>query len=99
MGTVYLLHFASPISPAHTTQHYLGYTDDLGTRLHQHQTGQSHARLPEVAFERGIQMILARTWRGGRDYERRLKDRHDGPKLCPICNPQALNRAVPKELT
>lgn len=98
MSTVYLIHFEKPISDRHTTQHYLGYTDDLDTRLHQHTNGQSGARLPEVAYERGIQMVLARTWRGGRDYERYLKNRHEGPALCPLCNPQALNRATAKEL-
>ena len=97
MGTIYLIHFERPISKRHTAQHYLGFTHDLDHRLHQHTTGQSHARLPEVAFERGIQMVLARTWRGGRDYERRLKARHEGKRLCPICNPRALARAVALE--
>lgn len=97
MSTVYLLHFARPVCATRTTQHYLGSTADLAKRLHQHQTGQSHARLPTVAFERGIEMILARTWSGGREYERRLKDRHEGKRLCPICNPRALARAGAKE--
>lgn len=98
MSTVYILHFERPINPNHTTQHYLGTTTDLEKRLHQHQTGQSQARLPTVAHDLGIDMILARTWRGGRDLERRLKNRHEGPRLCPICNPTGLNRATPKEL-
>lgn len=97
MGTIYLLHFSEPICATRTTQHYLGYTDDLDTRLKLHTTGQSHARLPEVAFERGIEMVLSRTWRGGRAYERRLKNRKEGPKLCPICNPKALGLAQAKE--
>lgn len=97
MGTVYLLHFARPISDAHTTQHYLGSTADLEKRLHQHQTGQSQARLPTVAHDLGIEMILARTWRGGHDLERRLKNRHEGKRLCPICNPRALARAGAQE--
>ncbi|MCB9135123.1 MAG: GIY-YIG nuclease family protein [Anaerolineales bacterium] len=98
MSTVYLLHFERPISANHTTQHYLGSTRDLDTRLHQHQTGQSQARLPTVAHDLGIDMILARTWPGGRDLERRLKNRHEGKRLCPICNPRALARATAKEL-
>jgi len=32
-----------------------------------------------------IGWTLARTWKGGRDLERRLKNRHNSPKLCPIC--------------
>ena len=28
---------------------------------------------------------LARTWEGGRTEERKLKRRHNSPKLCPLC--------------
>ena len=84
-GIVYLLHFASPISPLHTAQHYLGYADDLGPRINAHRTGHG-ARLTTVARDRGIAFVVARTWSGTRADERRLKNRHDAPRLCPICN-------------
>jgi hypothetical protein len=35
--------------------------------------------------QEGIDFTLARTWEGGRGDERRLKDRHDHPGLCPVC--------------
>lgn len=83
--TVYLLHFLAPIAPGrHTCQHYLGVADNLTRRLEDHRAGRG-ARLCEVAKERGIDFVLVRTWAGGRDVERKLKDRHAGPRLCPIC--------------
>jgi hypothetical protein len=88
MGTVYLIHFDRPIgdldNPRGQARHYLGYTEDLDARLAAHRSGNG-ARLMEVLAERGIGWRLVRTWRGGRDLERRLKDRHNSPRLCPIC--------------
>lgn len=84
MGYVYLLHFSKPISDSHTSRHYLGWTNDLQHRLQLHRTGHG-SRLCEVASERGITFILARTWRGDKRLERQLKKRHNAPKLCPIC--------------
>ena len=97
MSTIYLLHFQIPICPTRTTQHYLGYTKDLDTRLQQHRAGCTNAgRLTQVAAERNIPFVLARIWHGGRPLERQLKNRHESPRLCPLCNPQALNLAAAK---
>lgn len=83
---VYLLHFDSPIAPGkHTAQHYLGYADNLNARIEQHRAGTG-ARLCEVAKERGISFVIARTWEGGRLLERQLKNRKNAPKLCPLCS-------------
>lgn len=87
---VYLLHFEQPISEGHTTQHYIGSTDNLTRRIWQHANGHG-ARLCEVAKERGIGFQVVRTWEGGRREERKLKRRKSGPLLCPIC---AARRAV-----
>jgi predicted GIY-YIG superfamily endonuclease len=88
MGTVYLIHFDRPIgdlnNPRGQARHYLGYTDDLNARLEAHRQGNG-ARLMEVVTEAGISWTLARTWQGDRTLERKLKDRHNAPKLCPIC--------------
>ena len=84
--TVYLLHFNQPIAPGrHTAQHYIGYADDLDRRIAQHRAGTG-ARLCEVAKERGISFVVARTWDGDRKLERQLKNQKQGPRLCPICN-------------
>lgn len=83
-GVVYLLHFSRPISSAHTTQHYIGWAQRLESRLAHHQAGTG-ARLTAVAVARGITWEVARTWEGDRTLERRLKRRHEGPRLCPLC--------------
>ena len=78
---VYLLHFEKPYRHA---RHYLGYAADLEVRLAQHRAGRG-ARLLEVITEAGISFTLARTWEGDRTMERRLKNRHASPRLCPLC--------------
>lgn len=79
--TVYLIHFETPYKHA---RHYLGSTYDLAARLAQHQAGTG-ARLMEVITQAGIGWYLARTWEGGRNRERALKQRKNSPKLCPVC--------------
>jgi predicted GIY-YIG superfamily endonuclease len=86
-GVVYLLHFDSKISDKHTTQHYTGWTKYLAGRVAKHLAGRG-ARLTQVARERGIGFVVARTWPGDRTFERKIKNRHEGPTLCPICNPK-----------
>lgn len=83
-GTVYLLHFDRPISDRHTAQHYIGWAYHLGSRANQHLAGRG-ARLTQIAKERGIGFVIAAAWPGDRHYERRLKNRKNAPKLCPIC--------------
>lgn len=100
-GYVYLLHFEEPISPSHPCRHYLGWVArDLNRRIEIHRRGRRRinkngksngcARLCEVAKQRNISFIVARIWQGGPDLERRLKNQHNSPKLCPICNPAAV---------
>lgn len=79
---VYLLHFERPIAHA---QHYLGWTRFLDARVADHQAGRG-ARLPAVFRERGIPGEVVRTWKGTRALERRLKRRHEGRRLCPVCS-------------
>jgi predicted GIY-YIG superfamily endonuclease len=88
---VYLLHFDRKVS-GHAG-HYLGSTEDLAGRLAAHRAGRG-ARLMEVCKERGIGFVVARIWQGGRGLERQLKRRKEGPKLCPICNPEAFRLAA-----
>lgn len=83
-GTVYLIHFEQPVSKNHTTQHYLGFSEDLDMRLFQHLHYPA-PRLMQVVKERRIRWALARTWEGDRHFERKLKNRKNAPQLCPIC--------------
>ena len=88
MNTVYLIHFDRPIgdldNPRGQARHYLGWTTNLEARLHEHKTGNGSAIMAAVALA-GVGWELARTWDGDRKLERRLKNRHNSPKLCPIC--------------
>ena len=88
MNTVYLIHFDRPIgdlsNPRGQAQHYLGFTEDLDARLQAHRTGNGSAIMAAVT-RAGVGWELARTWEGDRGLERRLKNRHNSPKLCPIC--------------
>ena len=93
LGTVYLLHFAQPISPAHTCQHYLGWALDLDVRMAAHRAGRG-SRLTQVALERGIGFVVAQTWPGDRTLERRLKDRKEAPRMCPLCFPISRRRVT-----
>jgi predicted GIY-YIG superfamily endonuclease len=79
---VYLLHFSQKL---HHAQHYLGYAENIEERIARHQAGNG-ARLVEAFTQAGIGFVLARTWSGGRDLERHLKNQKNSPaRLCPIC--------------
>lgn len=95
MSAVYLLHFEQPISPDHTAQHYLGYAKrSLEARIEEHERGEG-ARLTQVAKERGIAFEVVRVWEGGdRQLERKLKNRHNAPRLCPICQANKLEKEL-----
>lgn len=81
---LYLLHFDQPYKQA---RHYLGYTKNLNQRLAHHVAGRG-ARLMDAVAKAGITFKIARTWPGGdRTLERKLKNRNNGPRLCPICTP------------
>jgi hypothetical protein len=73
--TVYLIHLDRPLAHA---RHYLGSTDDLERRLHEHEQGNGSKMLAAVA-RAGIPWRLGRTksWPqllpGNRAWERRLK--------------------------
>jgi predicted GIY-YIG superfamily endonuclease len=86
--TVYLIHFKRPIgdlnNPRGQARHYLGFTEDLDARLAAYRSGNGAAIMAAVA-RAGIPWTLARTWEGDRALERKLKDCHNSPKLCPIC--------------
>ena len=64
--------------------HYLGYAANLEARLEQHASGTG-ARLTQVVAQAGIQWKLVRTWEGDRSVERKLKNQHNGKRLCPLC--------------
>jgi predicted GIY-YIG superfamily endonuclease len=81
-GTIYLIHFESPLAHA---KHYLGWTNNLEKRLIRHKNGNGSALMRAVK-KAGIDWTLVRVWEGkDRFFERALKNRKNTPKLCPIC--------------
>jgi predicted GIY-YIG superfamily endonuclease len=85
MQGVYLIHFEPAYKHA---RHYLGYADDIAARLALHRAGQG-ARLTQVAADAGCKIRLVKVWPGAdRHFERKLKNRKESPRLCPICNGQ-----------
>jgi hypothetical protein len=86
---VYLLHFEPRFKHA---GHYMGYADDIGKRVYEHEYGQSGARLITAAVAAGVKLHIARVWPGGdRNMERKLKggmfNKRTGSlaRQCPIC--------------
>ncbi len=97
MSTVYLIHFDRPLgnlnNPRGQARHYLGYSDDLEARLERHREGNGAAIMAAVA-RAGIDWTVVRTWNGDRGLERKLKNRHNSPQLCPICQSDSVSRRI-----
>ena len=83
--------------PYHHAKHYLGWTEGpVEERSTSHRTGQG-ARLMEVIIATGLTFESARTWEGTRALERQLKNRHEAPRLCPLCQAQTLRMPAGEE--
>src|SRR6516165_2333863 len=92
---VYLIHFQRPYRHA---RHYIGFVAEggLAGRLERHRSGDG-ARLLRVITEAGIAWTVAPLWPGAdRTTERRLKNRRNAPKLCPVCRGELSYRGVSK---
>ena len=81
---VYLVHFGRKLKHA---QHYIGYTNNLLSRIRRHVRGDG-SKLFKAFIDNKISFIVVRVWLGvDRKFERKLKNRKNTPKFCPICNP------------
>lgn len=79
---VYLAHFDTRYRHA---GHYIGWAEDIEARAAKHARGNG-GRLMAVIKAAGIGFVIARTWPGeSRTFERRLKNRKNAPRECPIC--------------
>lgn len=80
---VYLIHFEKPFKHA---QHYIGFTDNLEQRMHDHELGTRGAKLLKAVRDAGINFSVVRTWpKGDRNFERKLKKQKKSRCLCPVC--------------
>lgn len=87
-GVVYLLHFEHglPVTGNRIARHYIGFAErDVHGRVVQHLEGRGSPLVAAVVAT-GQRVTLERTWTGvDRQFERRLKRRHEAPRLCPRC--------------
>ena len=87
-GSVYLLHFdpGLPVTGNRVARHYLGFAEhDVEARVAQHLRRQG-SPLVAAVLAAGGRVTLERVWTGvDRSFERRLKRRHETPRLCPRC--------------
>lgn len=83
---IYLIHFEKPLFHA---RHYLGFcVEDLEARIDRHAKGTG-SKLMRAVVKAGIRFAVVRVWEeGDRNFERKLKNRKNTPRLCPICNPK-----------
>ena len=93
-GWVYLLHYHDSL---HHAQHYLGWTNDLRSRLRCHANGHRASSVLASEFaKRDIEFTLVRAWPGPLRFEKRLKKMKNNRMLCPVCNPNAWKRGLIK---
>jgi hypothetical protein len=90
------LHFDEPIGdtskPTGFAQHYTGTAADLEARLAEHRAAPD-PKIIQAVQRKGIGWQLARTWPGGRQRERQLKNQGGARRHCPVCKgsePQAV---------
>ncbi len=81
---VYLICFDRPFKHA---RHYLGWASNISERVETHRSdGKNCARLLAAVNAAGIPWTVTRTWPNvEKDFERKLKNQKQGPRLCPRC--------------
>jgi predicted GIY-YIG superfamily endonuclease len=88
---VYLIHMDSPVLRAHA-QHYIGWSTDVFERLFQHRRNRALASW-KCATSAASGYKIARVWKGqNRSFERKLKNRKNARRLCPVCSGQAARK-------
>lgn len=91
---VYLLCFDKKFKHA---RHYIGFAESEFTfenRLRHHKKGRG-SRLMDAVTKAGIDFKVSRTWANGdRNFERKLKNRKNAAKLCPLCVERARREKV-----
>jgi hypothetical protein len=87
-GSVYLLHFEPglPVTANRVARHYLGFAErDVEARVALHLRRRGSPLVAAVLVAGG-RVTLERVWTGvDRGFQRRLKRRHETPRLCPRC--------------
>lgn len=87
IGTVYLLHFEPGlrVTGNRYARHYLGWALDHEERIATHLRGAG-SPLVAAAVRGGQTVEVARLWPDvDRHFERRIKNRRELPRFCPLC--------------
>lgn len=86
-GYVYLIRLDTLLS--NKVRYYIGFTPRTPLeRLETHRKGQG-AKILAECNRRGITYHIVRVWEDvTRNFERKLKNRKNHKRLCPILNPQ-----------
>lgn len=87
---VYLIHLDKPLAHA---RHYIGFTNNLTQRMHDHELGTRGAKFLKAVRDKGINFRVVRTWPDGdRNFERKLHNRKKSGDLCPVCRAERMAR-------
>jgi len=94
---LYLLHSTVPLTRGNgqEVRHYLGWCGEerLLTRLQEHRSGHSKAKIIRAYLRAGGSLVLVKTWPGaGHALEAYLKKNGHVQDLCPLCNAQSKER-------
>lgn len=87
---IYVIHFDQPLAHAN---HYIGYCEDgrLDERIARHRAGNG-AKILAALNRLDITYRIVHTLPGTRDDERRIKNRKNAKRLCPICHPKKFRK-------
>ena len=93
IGTVYLLHYFTPIA---RKRHYLGFTKKrIEARLREHRSGDVGSQLTNTAVKLGHEWLLVKTWEGvSVDFEKKLKRERHLHRHCNICTTEQYLRSL-----
>ena len=84
VGTVYLLHFASPVNGK---RHYVGFTQNLVRRLNEHGGGILGCNMTRAAVKKGVRVLLGNKWENvAPEHELKLKTEKNLKRHCSSCN-------------
>ena len=82
--TVYVLKFSEPLgntaNPHGYAKHYTGYSPNVHSRIEAHRHGCG-ASITQAAYRNGIRIEVVALFEGGRDLERKIKNRKNIGKL------------------
>ena len=78
---IYIIHFNTKLAHA---QHYIGSAADVRARYRAHLNGHG-SRIMSAVVNKGISTRCFVIAEGGKVDERKLKNRKNSSRLCPVC--------------